>query len=92
MTPKQIEKMNELAKSELIGFDSKIDAHAVAGFRSGYTAAHNDATAIIEKLEKALQILSEEIESFTFYDGPTLKSSSEIFDEALAELNKWRNQ
>ncbi len=80
MTEKQREKMNQAARefnSKELG--SKID------FKAGYTAAHNDANAIIEIMEKALKHVSD------WNNWQIQPVISKKTDEALAELNKWRN-
>lgn len=109
MTEKQIEKMNELASH----LDKTSMLHEVMGytaskaFTDGYTAAHNDATAIIERLETAIAYYADSNNWLTI-DGPgdireQISNDSKIHSnnfslggmrarEALAELNKWRNE
>lgn len=94
MTPKQIEKMNKLAK-EFVGSEicfggleyattSMTASECITSYKAGYAAAHNDATAIIEKLEKALMIYSS-----TEHEPDDRPNPWEA-REVLTQLNKWR--
>jgi hypothetical protein len=83
MTEKQREKMNELAKK--LGHKSTEQTY----FLKGYTAAHNDANAIINKFEKAFKKLGCDC-GYDSVDG--YGDSTCIPCDALAELNKWRDQ
>ena len=94
MTPKQIERMNELAEQDrkmLVPQDGYMEQRT---YCRGYEAAHNDATAIIEKLERVLKTAEDRaLDWDLMYQKNSLellqKWRGECF-EALAELNKWR--
>lgn len=100
MTEKQREKMNELAKQDrklLVPQDGFMSERE---FIRGYTSAHNDATAIIETLEKAIRRAQKYERQQVMedwgnpgFDGTegTIRIQTS-YDEALAELNKWRNE
>lgn len=106
MTEKQIDKMNALADKYAKDISVEHEKFfTTLAFVRGYTAAHNDATAIIEKLEKAIAYYADSNNWLTI-DGPgdireqisdDSKTHSNNFSlggrrarEAIAELNKWR--
>lgn len=95
MTEKQRERMYQRAEAKTAYWKSKSPGKSASAvseyirdtYCEGVRDAHNDATAIIEKLENALK----QIEDVNFCDSEMDASEREkIAREALAELKKWR--
>jgi hypothetical protein len=97
MTKHQESKMNKLADADADkNYCGYGDCNRVYSFKAGYTAAHNDAEIIIERLEKALEKVISMNRTMALHKYGDEKKSNcwacvTVPKEALAELKKWRD-